>query len=660
MQAIMGHSVDGNNKSSLNQNNQGKENCLGAPACKLQGKKNPTVQDPKCSRLPVPIKTKPPPDFQKMHQAWQNQFQKGKAVSKKSCTRPCPFNLSQKGDRFRVTQPNDVGGPVKTTYHQKLNVSKPVNPGREPLSDMFSGWNKQGIRLMNSNDVEFIADPSALDSILCDAGVSRAALGASGKLSLAQRVPMRGSSTSFSFGNNVVRNSMPVYSNCFPKLLAQGAVQQFKKPLSDKSLHQLVAPKQDGILHSQVNPVLQQRNIQTQLLNSTESDTEKQNIQTSGSNKHTVDTENASEKKSSPVQETGECKESEAGSGNFVADSQALASILSGTGVLAGNFGKLSLAQRVPVHDRKRSLRSSMVTSNPGVCTNMTLANKDLFLSPLRVPKITQPMDSPVTSARRVAVSKSAMPFSNTRSTFRRNPVFPKTPRAIALEMANKRLEADSVDLQTPSNPSVKWADMLSFEAVSEKETIPDHVVMRLFTDGECPEEVEKDLMFSVEKEIPTPKSKDVTVTTPTSFSVQNIEETAMSEISFANNLPTSQILHPHFTPIDSESAAAVVIPPPACTENIRASLPLSFLAHPALKALPTNTLGPCSLPHIARLRLHATVSAKQRFWETCLDDECAFYTSRATSISNRNNIDDPVATTLERQENLVWNTRDV
>lgn len=94
---------------------KGKENELNAPTCLQLGKQKPTMEklaprDTPKSRLPVFSKAREPIDFQKLHQSWENQFQKGKAVKKKSCTRPQPFNFSQKRDRSQVTA--DTGQSV--------------------------------------------------------------------------------------------------------------------------------------------------------------------------------------------------------------------------------------------------------------------------------------------------------------------------------------------------------------------------------------------------------------------------------------------------------------------------------------------------------------------------------------------------------------------
>ncbi|XP_078057112.1 uncharacterized protein LOC144481832 [Mustelus asterias] len=49
------------------------------------------------SRLPIPVKkfkVKSVPDFKKLHQNWDQKFQKKQATAKKACTQPVPFNFA--------------------------------------------------------------------------------------------------------------------------------------------------------------------------------------------------------------------------------------------------------------------------------------------------------------------------------------------------------------------------------------------------------------------------------------------------------------------------------------------------------------------------------------------------------------------------------------
>ncbi|XP_069826182.1 tastin [Dendropsophus ebraccatus] len=251
---------------------KGKENGMNAPTG-IQASKQKTPlemsQDPPRSRLPIPSKTKEPLDFQKLHQSWQNQFQKGKAVKKRPCTRTQPFNFSQPRDRSRVT--TDKGEPVNPQANHRR---------REPLAEVTQKNQGSKDAEEKGGSEEFKADPAALASILSHIGVSNAA---AGKLSLAQRVPMRGSSITQSSNickNTMVRSSMyavlrsqSASSNldrvsCFSKMQAKVNDQKpvfkqnplVKRHVPDSSLKELAASNLGDELQSQENPVLQQMN----------------------------------------------------------------------------------------------------------------------------------------------------------------------------------------------------------------------------------------------------------------------------------------------------------------------------------------------------------------------------------------------------------------
>ncbi|XP_018425790.1 PREDICTED: uncharacterized protein LOC108798524 [Nanorana parkeri] len=196
MQSYNDAPVDVVRKLSVAEKNcqiKGKENCMTSSAC-LQQK--PTAQNavphgPQQSKLPVLSKARAPPDFQKMHQSWQTHFQRGKAVSKKSCTRPQPFNFSQRREHSRVK----IAG-VKVSGESSSGQPSCNSPAscksREPLSEVVVGQNKkESSVVMGGSEVDFKADPVALASILSNIGVSTAPVG---KVSLAQRVPIRAAS----------------------------------------------------------------------------------------------------------------------------------------------------------------------------------------------------------------------------------------------------------------------------------------------------------------------------------------------------------------------------------------------------------------------------------------------------------------------------------
>ncbi|KAK1150972.1 hypothetical protein AOXY_G32971 [Acipenser oxyrinchus oxyrinchus] len=76
-----------------------------APQCPARGSKIPV--------LVKPHRAKPPVNFTKLHQNWEANFQKGKALKKKPCTQPMPFNLTQKGAKTTVVMETDLRRQAK-------------------------------------------------------------------------------------------------------------------------------------------------------------------------------------------------------------------------------------------------------------------------------------------------------------------------------------------------------------------------------------------------------------------------------------------------------------------------------------------------------------------------------------------------------------------
>ncbi|XP_063808752.1 tastin isoform X2 [Pseudophryne corroboree] len=691
---------------------KGKENCLSSPPCPQQGKQKPTLQkivlkDPQKSKLPIPLKTRAPPDFQKMHQAWQNHFQRGKAVSKKSCTRPQPFNFTQKGDRHKVPASTDAG----------LSVNPPASHRvREPLAEVVLGLknlNCKDANVKDTSEVEFKADPAALFSILSNVGVPAAA----GKLSLAQRVPMRVSATAqqFSSRNMMVRSSMYSMRSCQTTSSNSDRMSYFskmhtkvndEKPLCRpndlfKSHIPVVhskgpaAFKKDDKLQSQENQLLQQMNSPPHVLvrSITSPPLAKLEVNTAKSailplvmesvagtaSSSAVKCEqlevNASAENCDLVRTPEDQQKSDAGSGEFVADLQALTSILTNTGVSTGNCGKLSLAQRVPVPGTNAVLKGGMTCSGSsakqattptlsyGRMSNIALPLKvcllsDLVFSPYRVPKASQASDpSPGGSARRVhKLQYSTMKFSQFRSGIAKQPFFPKTPRALALENANKRLDAERSDTQNSAKSTVKWVDELSPSpvpgVVGEKEPDMEQVAVRLFLDGESPGQGDKKKELN-ESSDPLKMFDNSPANLQQQQQQMVLSETTVTPADgagYSQDFPLHK--NQHLAPLSHLNTSDTPQPPSNSVSFVKTSLPLSFLSHPAVKALQSNTLGPHSLPTIARLRLEATMSSKQRFWDTYLDEECAFYTSRGTANSCRR-CNDPVSSLLEQQDDM-------
>uniref|UniRef100_H0X0K4 Trophinin associated protein n=2 Tax=Otolemur garnettii TaxID=30611 RepID=H0X0K4_OTOGA len=108
--------------------------------------------------------------------------------------------------------------------------------------------------------------------------------------------------------------------------------------------------------------------------------------------------------------------------------------------------------------------------------------------------------------------------------------------------------------------------------------------------------------------------------------------------------------------------------PPPCCSQWAPATTSLIFSQHPLCASppihsiqslrLPAGQAGPSSLAPrtlALRQRLKACLTAIHCFHEARLDDECAFYTSRAPPLGPTRVCTNPVATLLEWQDALCF-----
>ncbi|XP_051865574.1 uncharacterized protein LOC127567006 isoform X2 [Pristis pectinata] len=108
------------------------------------------------SRLPVPVKkfkVKSVPDFKKLHQNWDRNFQKKQTAAKKACTQPVPFN-------FATSRGAKSTGPVSTNQtisENTLVLSLAVTKEQSPESEEHY--------LVGAKCVMADTDPAAVDTI---------------------------------------------------------------------------------------------------------------------------------------------------------------------------------------------------------------------------------------------------------------------------------------------------------------------------------------------------------------------------------------------------------------------------------------------------------------------------------------------------------------
>ncbi|XP_078514551.1 tastin isoform X2 [Lissotriton helveticus] len=359
---------------------------------------NPTlacVPDFTRSKIPVPTKSRPVPDFKKLHESWKAKFHKGKAVSKKSCTRPCPFSLTQKGERFQILPSAELvtsnpwdgcpevlpaeppstagsqnlcsGGPLKEISFEQNNAknTSPKKPENGPVGQ------------------DFRADPKALATILNNVGVTGAQ---AAKPSLPLRVPLQGSSLfalhavtkapsgrMSAYGALTQRPSLAFGPKPRPSILAEQGAERRGPGRGLSSLS--VVPQAKTQLHrtdatlqaTEGSPSGNQANNGAEPTNRSTATSAKANptgplSAADGSScpkPATVPLSITSIVDGALLLDTDTRQISRANVGNsaadFVSDPSALASILSNTGLNSNTFskgGKLSVAQRVPVRGK--------------------------------------------------------------------------------------------------------------------------------------------------------------------------------------------------------------------------------------------------------------------------------------------------------------------
>ncbi|XP_039603204.1 uncharacterized protein LOC120525179 isoform X2 [Polypterus senegalus] len=120
-QANNGTELQRNNHSPLSKCNSTRLGQTGKSKCIKENIPKNTAE----SKIPVAVKTyqrKCVVDFEKAHRAWDANFRKGKALKKKPCTQPIPFNFTQKGERHiqgnsaTFIKQNSIGGPASSNH----------------------------------------------------------------------------------------------------------------------------------------------------------------------------------------------------------------------------------------------------------------------------------------------------------------------------------------------------------------------------------------------------------------------------------------------------------------------------------------------------------------------------------------------------------------
>ncbi|XP_058869222.1 uncharacterized protein LOC117401012 isoform X2 [Acipenser ruthenus] len=171
----------------LPRENHGGRSALQGNRPSASGAKENTV--PQCpargSKIPVlvkPHRAKPPANFTKLHQNWEANFQKGKALKKKPCTQPMPFNLTQKGAKTTVVMETDLRRQAKgaldsntvlplsrvqktpdkdkTVHDLTRNPVQPNHEAHETLLATNAAHSEQPVRIIAASPDEAVATHS--------------------------------------------------------------------------------------------------------------------------------------------------------------------------------------------------------------------------------------------------------------------------------------------------------------------------------------------------------------------------------------------------------------------------------------------------------------------------------------------------------------------
>ncbi|XP_030052670.1 tastin isoform X2 [Microcaecilia unicolor] len=784
------------------------------------------------SKIPVLIKATPMPYFNSIHQSFQNKFQKGKAVRKKACTRPCPFNLTKKGERFQLQPVTDVSHQPLPESDRTLCPSK--NRGLQgPLLE-----NRQRTKC-DATAEGFKADPAALASILSNSGLSSKAMGISRAASVVQRVPLResrndGASACLSCGSSLSRVES-IYSSCTSRKMAKALeetpqqTQDLKPVLLSRPLPSLLMgmsstaqPKTDsqaqstgvmpgteelcragqggtgerragvaggkGNLAEDRKPV-----IQDALAESLLCPVVPKNVSLLDPVASAPDTcpsvpnsltclgtvtpsicsvvpENLACPAVAAVAPDGVLSKAVEDSKDFVPDLEALASILSNTGLTSSRMAsskKSSMAQRVPVRGRpmtslysagssssmanRGSLFGQRMSFDPkmssGHKSRLEFKEREMCGTPFRVPEpSTKPL--PPCSAQRVAIQHPLYPLHRS---LRRRPVFPKTqdkatvaetqqtpslmcrqrtnvpsPQSLdsggGAEEEDAGLPMEKIAVQLFSDVGAAAGDLGPAVALPSVEVNQDmnklkriELLARLFIqemEGIAQPSASRDLgTFMPADKIQSSRNSPAssrTLSKPEDGMInskrcpapcqlnQPTAESGLGTCVLQNRVPSGGGLAAGLWDTGGSSTDQSGSPPCCPVPAVASDTFLDVdktLGHPSQRPLCSNQTsqawgppldlgpGPQSLTavsldravhsprlpripttsHVVKQRLYRLATSSQRFKESCLDDECAFYTSRIARQSQDSRLDareyflNPVAETLAWQEALSF-----
>ncbi|XP_070790882.1 tastin [Pituophis catenifer annectens] len=599
------------------------------------------------------------------------------------------LSKSRHPPEWRQSQPQPCSSKARTC---ELAHSNPVlelaaglppkTPTREPLSDMqltTSGCRNKGdvSHGKEVNSDEFVSDPEALASILSNTGLTHQMVSVAHKPSLAQRVPLKGKRACLTSAGNAYSSlgtETPTMNPFRMSHISTSASTDMDRPQSLslglntqqlKTLSTTLKNWKPGVEMAKAN----------QPTGTVEEDS-------SASSLEAKQPSNVAGGKLSTQSSVGR-KEITGTSGKeeeFTPDPAAKASILLNIGLSHSDFGatgKVSLAQRVPLKDaRKQSVKcDQMQGEGPSLSQpRMTMSAGKYGRVPCRTtpgPKGLEKLEasgvqrtntpfgrcsnaecSPYGLARRVPITNSQ---SLRRTTWTRH----RIPRTACT--TDKRVKL--LDRVT--------GQMGAIDSKEEDAPVPwGKIAVRLF---------DEEMAASVKKVPAAPAiSKEMGKLQRIEFLAKLLQEEMDGDIDYeeapslkklhkrltVHSLPTPEASEPELSstpPQDPKPSLCeqatdlnnVAVTPAPCT-----TLTTSSQLHVCPRRSPQEVICPSSSAMstgLAKQRLDHLRTAPLRFHEACLNDECAFYTSRLASLAqpSAHRCQEPVAKMLNTHDTM-------
>ncbi|XP_032068010.1 tastin isoform X2 [Thamnophis elegans] len=591
---------------------------------------------------------------------------------------------------WRQSQPQPYSSKARTCT---LAHSNPVlelaaglphkTPTREPLSDMqltTSGCRNKGdvSHGKEVNSDEFVSDPEALASILSNTGLTHQMVSVAHKPSLAQRIPLKGKKACLSSIGNAhssLGTETPAMNPFRMSHISTSASTDMDRPQSLslglntqqlKTLSTTLKNWKPGVEKAKAN----------QLTRTVEGDSSASSLEAKQPNNVAggkLPTQSSVGKKE--IAGTS-WKEEE-----FTPDPAAKASILLNIGLSHSAFGatgKVSLAQRVPLKDAQKQ---------SGRCDSVQ--GEDLALSQPRttvrsagkygrVSCRTTPGPKALEKLEASGAQQTNTPFGRCSNAewspyglARRVPITNSQPLRRATWTRHRiRHTACTTDKRVKMMDRVT-GQMGAIDSKEEDAPVPwGKIAVRLF---------EEEMAASVKKVPAIPEiNKEMGKLQRIEYLAKLLQQEMEGDIDYEET-PSLKKLHKRLTVHSSPTLGAsepelpstplqdpkpslceqatdlnnvAVTPAPCSTHTTSSQLHVCSSPSPEVVICPSSS---ATSRGVAKQRLDHLRTAPLRFHETCLNDECAFYTSRLASLAQplAHRCQEPVAKMLNAHDTM-------